>query len=545
MEGLSYAVLYESLTNDQKQAMGLLIKKRNVFLTGEAGTGKSYVVNVFTKYCEENGVRMAKCAPTGIAATEINGSTIHHQFEMDLGPQTETPYIYPDFLDAVDVLLIDEISMCRIDIFERIMLQVMRANNMPQRMMDQKFIQIVLVGDFFQLPPVITDKDRRILEQYYTCDIGKGYAFQSNLWKEMGFRTVNLTTIIRQQDKEFCDNLYKARHGDYSCIRYIEDHSSTSAQDITNSVCLAGRNATAKSINLKGLDLIEGELFASKVMLEGKIEPGDYPCEEEFSFKVNSRVMSLLNHKEGLYNNGTLGTIKAYNKKTGAITVEFDNGITDTIVKHTFENCEYVVDKTVNNSAKIKEYEQLKSELEAIYITEPDLLKREQIQKEIDNYTRDIKSLKSGKDLKLKKQVIGSATQYPLKLAYAITIHKSQGQTFEHVNIIPEIFDDGQFYVAISRCKTIENVHFVGAINPNKIKSNKEVEEFYADSDNYSFFDKKFVEIKVPRDKYADLIYDLITDEAKYNYIKNAMAKYNQGADRLSKIQAVKARLGR
>lgn len=545
MEGLSYAVLYDSLTNDQKQAMELLIKKRNVFLTGEAGTGKSYVVNVFTKYCEENGVRMAKCAPTGIAATEINGSTIHHQFEMDLGPQTETPYIYPDFLDAVDVLLIDEISMCRIDIFERIMLQVMRANSMPQRMMDQKFIQIVLVGDFFQLPPVITDKDRRILEQYYTCDIGKGYAFQSNLWKEMGFRTVNLTTIIRQQDKEFCDNLYKARHGDYSCIRYIEDHSSTSAQDIKNSVCLAGKNATAKSINLKGLDLIEGELFTSKVMLEGKIEPGDYPCEEEFSFKVNSRVMSLLNHKEGLYNNGTLGTIKAYNKKTGAITVEFDNGITDTIVKHTFENCEYVADKTVNNSSKIKEYEQLKSELEAIYITEPDLLKREQIQKEIDNYTRDIKSLKSGKDLKLKKQVIGSATQYPLKLAYAITIHKSQGQTFEHVNIIPEIFDDGQFYVAISRCKTIENVHFVGAINPNKIKSNKEVEEFYADSDNYSFFDKKFVEIKVPRDKYADLIYDLITDETKYNYIKNAMAKYNQGADRLSKIQAVKARLGR
>ena len=545
MEELSYATLYESLTEDQKQAIELLIKKRNVFLTGEAGTGKSYVVNVFTKYCEENGIRMAKCAPTGIAATEISGSTIHHQFELDLSPQTTTPYVYPDFLDAVDVLLIDEISMCRIDIFEYIMLQVIRANSMPKRMTDQKFIQIVLVGDFFQLPPVITDKDRRVLEQYYACPIDKGYAFQSNIWKELGFRTVNLKTIIRQQDKEFCDNLYKARHGDYSCVRYIEDHSSSKALDISSSVCLTGKNTTAKAINLKGLELIEGKLYTSKVILEGKVEPGDYPCEEEFSFKVNSRVMSLLNSKEGLYNNGTLGTIVAYDERTGAIKVKFDNGVVEIFKKHTFENYEYVADKKANNSGKIKEFEQLKSELEALYINEPDLIKREQIQREIENYEKDIRNLKTNKDIKLNKQVIGTATQYPLKLAYAITIHKSQGQTFDKVNIVPEIFDDGQFYVAISRCKTIENVHFAGAINPNKIKSNKEVEEFYADSDNYSFFDKKFIDIKVPKDKYADLIYDLITDDAKYSYVMQALSKYKSGESRLDKIKALKAKMGK
>lgn len=546
MEDRNYEELYSTLTTDQKSALELLIKKRNVFLTGEAGTGKSYVVNVFTRYCEENGLRMAKCAPTGIAATEISGSTIHHQFELDLSPQTTTPYFYPDFLDAVDVLLIDEISMCRIDVFEYIMLQVIRANNMPNRMTSQQFIQIVLVGDFFQLPPVITEKDRAVLKQYFGCDIDKGYAFQSNLWKELAFRTVNLTTVIRQSDRVFCENLSKARHGDYSCVRYMEDHSSNSALDIKKSVCLTGKNSTAKTINLNGLTLIEGELFTSKIEITGKVEPGDYPCDDEFSFKVNSRVMSLLNHKEGLYNNGTIGTITGYNKKTGIITVRFDNGVEDQIGKHTFENYEYVADKKGGtNNAKIKEFEQLKSELEALYVSEPDILKREQIKHEIDNYEKDIKSLKNSKDINLKKEVIGTVTQYPLKLAYAITIHKSQGQTFERVNIVPEIFDDGQFYVAISRCKTIENVYFAGAINPMKIKANKEVEEFYADSDNYSFFDKKFVDIKVPSDKYGELIYDLITDENKYKYVINALKGYNQQSDRLSKINALKARMGK
>jgi len=543
MEG-NFKEIYDTLTPDQKSAMELLIKRRNVFLTGEAGTGKSYVVNAFTEYCHENGLRLAKCAPTGIAATEIAGSTLHHQFELELGPITNEPFFYPDFLDATDIILIDEISMCRMDVFEYVMLQIMKANNTPERLANQKFIQIVLVGDFFQLPPVITDKDRSILNQWYACDIGKGYAFQSNLWKELAFRTVNLTTVVRQADKVFCENLSKARHGDYSCVRYMEDHCAKKALEIQDSVCLAGKNSTALNINLRGLALIEGEEFKSKIILEGKIEPGDYPCEDEFSFKVGSRVMSLLNHRDGLYNNGSLGTIKSYDKKNQVITVDFDNGVTDYIEKHTFENYEYSADKTSKHGQEVRlqELESLKTDLEVKLLVETDDKRRADFEREIKNYDEEIGKLKRGKSMNLKKNVIGTATQFPLKLAYAITIHKSQGQTFDKVNIIPEIFDDGQFYVAVSRCKTIENVYFAGSINPKKISANKEVEEFYADSDAYSFFDKKFVDIKVPKDKYGDLIYDLITDEKKYNYVIEALKKYNIGNNRLDKIAALKAK---
>ena len=545
MEG-NFKELYETLTPDQKNAIDLLIKRRNIFLTGEAGTGKSYVVNTFTEYCKENKLRLAKCAPTGIAATEIAGSTLHHQFELDLGPLTMEPFFYPDFLDAVDILLIDEISMCRIDVFEYVMLQLMKANNSPERLAKQEFIQIVLVGDFFQLPPVITDKDRAVLNQWYACDIGKGYAFQSNLWKEMAFRTVNLTTIIRQADAIFCENLSKARHGDYSCVRYMEDHCSKTALDIQDSVCLAGKNSTAYNINLRGLQLIEGKEFKSKVILEGKIEPGDYPCEDEFSFKIGSRVMSLLNHKDGLYNNGSLGTIVAYNEKDLTITVDFDNGETDIIGKHTFENYEYSADKTSKHDQEVKlqELESLRTDLQVKLLVETDELKRKDFETAISSYDDEIGKLKRGKSMNLKKNVVGSATQFPLKLAYAITIHKSQGQTFEKVNIIPEIFDDGQFYVAVSRCKTIENVYFAGSINPKKISANKEVEEFYADSDAYSFFDKKFIDIKVPKDKYGDLIYDLITDEKKYAYVIEALKKYNNVSSRADKLAMLKAKYG-
>ena len=164
---MDFKETYETLTDDQKKAIDYLIMGKNTFLTGEAGTGKSYVVNAYTKYCDENDISIIKCAPTGIAAVNIEGATLHHQFKLDLGPLTSLPYTYPECLDNVDVVLIDEISMCRIDVFENVMFQISLANKNPKRMASGKFIQIVLVGDFFQLPPVITDLDRYQLEQYF------------------------------------------------------------------------------------------------------------------------------------------------------------------------------------------------------------------------------------------------------------------------------------------------------------------------------------------------------------------------------------------
>lgn len=534
----TFKELYDTLTEDQKFAMDILMKGKNVFLTGEAGTGKSYVINTFTKYCEENGISIAKCAPTGIAAVNIEGATLHHQFRLDLAPLVRIPYSYEDFLDATDIILIDEISMCRIDLFEFIMMQIMLANKNPKRLQEQKFIQIVLVGDFFQLPPVITEKDRFVLEQYFNGTIDKGFSFQSNTWKEFGFRMINLTTVVRQSDKEFCENLSKARRGDYSCVRYIEEHSSTKSLDIKESVCLTGKNSTALAINLKGLELIKGDEYNSDIILTGEIEKGDYPCEDKFTFKKNCRVMSLINDPGLMYYNGSIGTIVAYNGK--AITVQFDNGNIAQIEKHTFECYKYEESKAEAKS-QIKSYEEQIADLRVSLLTEQDIKKIQTINETISAYEIQIEKIKRSN--RLNKVVIGTATQFPLKLAYAITIHKSQGQTFDKVNIIPEIFDDGQFYVAVSRCKSIENIFFYGSINPTKIKANKEVEEFYSDPDNYSFFNKKYIEVKMLKDKYIELVSKVLNDQKCYEAALSAVNKVYANSERNAKILALKSKL--
>ena len=536
----SFKEIYATLTEDQKFAIDILIKGKNVFLTGEAGTGKSYVINAYTKYCEENDISIAKCAPTGIAAVNIEGSTLHHQFGLDLTPMTRIPYTYEDFLDNVDVVLIDEISMCRIDIFEFVMMQIMLANKNPKRLQEQKLIQIVLVGDFFQLPPVITEKDRLILEQYFNGSIGKGFAFQSNSWREFGFRMINLTTIVRQSDKQFCENLSKARHGDYSCVRYIEEHSSSESISIKESVCLTGKNSTALSINQKALELIEGEEYKSTIILTGEIDKNDYPCDDEFIYKKNCRVMSLINEPSGLYFNGFIGTIVAVAKD--GITVKFDDGVIAKIEKHTFECYRYEESK-IESKNQIKGLESEIADIRVNLLTEQDINKIHHMKETISALQIQIDKIKRSN--KLNKVVIGTATQFPLKLAYAITIHKSQGQTFEKINIIPEIFDDGQFYVAVSRGKSINNIHFVGSINPNKIKSNKEVEEFYADPDNYSFFNKKYLEIKMLKEQYTELVGKILNDPKCYKAALEAVNKVQQNNSRADKILALKMKMHR
>ena len=537
---MSFKEEYETLTKDQKEAVDLMINGRNVFLTGEAGTGKSYVVNTFSTYCEENEKAIMKCAPTGIAAVNIEGSTLHHQFGLELGPLTEVPRTYDDSLDGVDIVLIDEISMCRIDVFENVMLQIAMANRNPERMQQMKFIQVILVGDFFQLPPVITEADRYLLEQYFGGKIGKGFAFQSNLWRSFAFRLVNLKTIIRQSDKIFCENLSKARHGDYSCVRYIEDHCAKTAQDLTKSICLTGTNKTALDINLAGLKLVEGKQYDVETIVVGDIQKTDYPCDDEFSFKVNARVMSLLNDKEERFFNGSIGTITSYNEKTGIMKVKFDNGEEVSITKHTFECYKYEENKDANKNmiSKIEEY------IENTRVKMMSASNEEQLkgyEQEIEAYEIQIEKLKKSK--KLNKTVIGTATQYPLKLAYAITIHKSQGQTFESVNIIPQIFDEGQFYVAVSRCKTIDKIYFHGSIDPTKIKANQEVEEFYANPDEYSFFDKKYVNVKLDKEQYNELYGKLLNNSKFYDIALKAVQNAIKQDEKFSRLEEIKARL--
>ena len=180
------------LTVKQAFALKEMCSGKNVFLTGDAGTGKSYTIDKFLEQCEKDNKQVVVCAPTGIAALQVNGVTIHRVFRLPPRPLVEPVNSLPLTLKDIDVLIIEEISMVRIDWFDYIAKSVAVLNNMRRRK-GQNELQVIVAGDFFQLPPVITDKDREILEQFkYGAELGKGYAFQSEYWDSFGFIPVML-----------------------------------------------------------------------------------------------------------------------------------------------------------------------------------------------------------------------------------------------------------------------------------------------------------------------------------------------------------------
>lgn len=190
--------LYETLNTEQQQVFDRLKDGESIFITGNAGTGKSYLVKAFDEYCQNKKIKLVKTAPTGVAANEIGGATLHHQFKLKVGLDFDVPNTYPKFLDKTDVLLIDEISMVRIDIFDKLMQILTLANE--KRTKKKKKIQLILCGDFYQLAPVINGEERPHINEHYGCDIKKGYCFQSKYWRMYGVQLVNLTTVIRQSD---------------------------------------------------------------------------------------------------------------------------------------------------------------------------------------------------------------------------------------------------------------------------------------------------------------------------------------------------------
>ena len=168
----------ETLNKEQRLIFDKLTQGANLFITGEAGTGKSYLINTFSEWCYENKVKLMKLAPTGVAANNIGGATIHSQFELETNVLTRSDFLVPKAVTESDVILIDEIGMVRLDVFDCICGKLQTANSL--RAGDKKKpIQLILVGDFTQLPPVITNQDKKLLNEVYQIDVEKGFAFQS------------------------------------------------------------------------------------------------------------------------------------------------------------------------------------------------------------------------------------------------------------------------------------------------------------------------------------------------------------------------------
>lgn len=426
-EEMSFPEIYHTLNEEQRVALERLASGDNVFITGNAGTGKSYLVKAFDKFCEHEQIALIKTAPTGIASLEIGGATLHSQFGFKVGLDFEKPTKTPDCLQKADCLLVDEISMVRIDIFDKLM-EIIEIANKKRK----KPIQLVFVGDFYQLAPVIINEEKPFLNNHYGIDIKDGYCFQSQFWKKFNIHLCNLTTVMRQEDTEFCAALDKCKKGDSSCLTYIREHSAQA--EIPKAIWVCGRNKTVNQRNEEELEKLSGRLYISNAEYEGRASKNDKLCDEIFQFKIGARVVMLVNDTEQyLYKNGSLGTV--VNVKKDVIFVQIDGGELVEVRRTTIPKYEYVVTKSK----------------------------------------------------KLDRTKIGAARQYPMRLGYAVTVHKSQGQTYQKMNLEPEIFSNGQLYVALSRCKSIENIFIRGYLSKRMVMASSEVNRFYDYYDDYTF----------------------------------------------------------
>lgn len=418
----------------QQYTYNVLMSGYSVFLSGGAGTGKTYVIDKFINDSRNKGRNVMVCAPTGVAALHINGSTLHHQFKAPVKPIIKRAIDESALSELIDtdILVIDEISMCRIDLFDFIANYIFNANETRKRF-NKPRIQLVISGDFLQLPPVMTESDKKILDTYYNRDINIGFAFESEFWGVFDFKYIILTEIVRQDNKEFVEVLNRIRTGDKLAVQYIIDHCSK--VPIDGAINLYGLNKTATERNVEELNEIDDNMYTHEAIITGAAKITDTNAEMMLAIKVGSRVMSLVNKKSSdgslIYGNGSLGTVVSI--QSDYVTVEFDAGFIENIGLYTWDIYKYSIDEKTKDS----------------------------------------------KFPKLVETKIGDVTQFPLKLAYAATIHKAQGQTYDAVNISPYAWDCGQLYVALSRVKSIDRLYLNYDISTDYVVTSLNVIEFY------------------------------------------------------------------
>lgn len=412
----------EELNGEQKRALNRMMGGENIFLTGEAGTGKSFLLRCFIEQVQHKNVVI--CAPTGIAAIQIGGATIHRTFGAKLGPVAPTVKIKRtnEAIDVADIIIIDEISMCRFDLFEYVCRYIQKSQKLSNRKK-----QLVVCGDFYQLPPVMTSEDRNNLEELWGEEkVRNGFAFMAPAWKEMNFCNIVLKKVMRQKDApDFLENLNKIRHGDASVVKWFNEHAASEEQE---GIYLYGINANVCRKNEEEISQLREEIH--KYFGENHDFGKDLPTNEVLELCVGAKVMGVINDSEDKFQNGSLGVVRKI--KSNSVIVDFDNGKTVEVKPHTWEAEEYYVEKDETTGNPI-----------------------------------------------LKTRACGKFTQLPLKIAFAVTIHKSQGQTYTSANINPYCFTHGQLYVALSRVPDIHKLHLLSRIKPSDVKVSQEVNHFF------------------------------------------------------------------
>ena len=421
---------------------------RSIFLTGKAGTGKTTFLKTVV---ERSRKRSIVVAPTGVAAINAGGMTIHSFFQLPFSPFVPDAKIKSKFefgrekrkiIASLDLLIIDEISMVRSDLLDAI-------DSVLRRFRDryQPFggVQLLMIGDLAQLTPVVTPEDEQMLRPYYSTP----YFFGSKALAETEYVTIQLETVYRQQDKAFLSILNHIREGmpttedlamlNSRCLLQ-QPHKGEGVSSATSCfpthgetkggfIRLTTHNYMANHYNETELRKLPSPSVTYEARIEGTFPDYAYPTSEVLELKIGTQVMFVKNDPNGRYYNGRIGQVTCTEKRRIVVCCP-DDGEEIDVEPLMWENTRY----TLNEE------------------------------------TREIAT-----------EVLGTFTQYPLRLAWAITIHKSQGLTFDHAIIdADQSFAPGQVYVALSRCRTLEGMALATPLSAHAIINDNRVETYIA-----------------------------------------------------------------
>lgn len=442
------------LNKEQKDALEAMMSGRNVFLTGAAGTGKSTVLRAFIDNCHRN---CAVLAPTGLAAVNVGGSTINSFFllpmglvhEGNIGQLNSKKRI--NALRAVKTIVIDEISMVRSDVFAAMDLRLrsVAASANGDKPFGGK--QIIVIGDFFQLSPVVKGD---IESMYLKANYGGEYAFQTEIWRQARFASFSLETIYRQEnDSLFISALNCIRAGNIAtpAVDCGEGVVRSGAEVINEASCilsggsfqenavnLCTTNREANAINASAMSKLPGPKTTFRATITGEFPEAAFPTEEYLELAPGARVMLLCNRHlpDGgfQYVNGDIGVVSAVDAEgLPSVRILLDKGGEVVVESHCWDNCKYVAEKDQETGVA-----------------------------------------------SLRKESVGQFVQLPLRLAWAITIHKSQGMSFNAVNLRlgNGCFSHGQLYTALSRCRTLDGLRIDRPIMNEDAIVDQDVMEF-------------------------------------------------------------------